>query len=160
MNAIRTSARRSVLLACALAMTVSACSSNAPLGPTRTDADVVLGAAATAPFPADPAGLVAAAITGDTLRLTVQYAGGCAQHHFQLRMPEAFMESQPVQAHLRLGHDARGDSCKALLTEQLSFDLTSLRRAFLNAYAGESVLILHVIPPGNLPHALTVRYEF
>jgi hypothetical protein len=44
------------------------------------------------------------------------------------------MESNPVQVGVKLSHDAKGDSCEALLSRMLRFDLMPLTIAYNNAY--------------------------
>lgn len=58
-------------------------------------------------------------VSGDSLRVTVSYGGGCAAHTFELRSREA--DSREVW----LVHDANGDTCEALLTERLAFPIAA-----------------------------------
>ena len=51
-------------------------------------------------------------IDGDTLQLTVSYSGGCEEHEFKLVAWNYFLESNPVQAHVLLAHNANGDLCR------------------------------------------------
>lgn len=82
------------------------------------------------------------AIAGDTLEITVSYSGGCEEHEFQLCWDGAFMESDPVQARLTLGHDAHGDACEAYLTETLIFGLEPLKQAWIDSYGGSTGTII------------------
>ncbi len=94
-----------------------------------------------------------AAIAGDTLSLNLSYAGGCARHEFTLVASESFLESDPVQLPVSLGHDANGDSCEAWLTEDYEFDLTPLRDRYRQSYgdgSGRIVLLLEGVPGGTL----------
>jgi len=84
--------------------------------------------------PFDPVVIVEAAIEGDILALTVRYGGGCREHDFALLAHPAFMESYPVQSDVRLSHDARGDLCRALITERQRWLLTPLREHFEAGY--------------------------
>ncbi|MEM1054293.1 MAG: hypothetical protein AAGI52_02105 [Bacteroidota bacterium] len=54
-------------------------------------------------------------LDGDTLRVTVSYGGGCAEHEFRLR-------DQRVggQTEVWLSHDAGGDGCEAYITRRLA----------------------------------------
>lgn len=73
-------------------------------------------------------------VANDSLQVTVQYAGGCKRHEFSLHASRVFMESHPVQSRVVLHHDANGDTCRALLTRELQFDLTPLRDAWRAGY--------------------------
>ena len=61
-----------------------------------------------------------AAITDDTLRLTVSYAGGCEPHEFTLVTSGTFLESFPVRLPISVAHDANDDPCEAYPTEDYS----------------------------------------
>lgn len=62
-----------------------------------------------------------------TLRLTVTYSGGCAQHDFELCWEGEFLTSDPAQVHFWLLHEPHGDACKKLVTEERVFDLSPLK---------------------------------
>jgi hypothetical protein len=84
--------------------------------------------------PRDPVQIVAARLDRDTLRITAQYGGGCAQHVFRLVGGYAFAESLPVQTGLVLGHDAKGDNCRALVRAELAFSLAPLADVYRRGY--------------------------
>lgn len=63
----------------------------------------------------------------DTLFLKVQYSGGCEDHEFELMSNGAYAKSMPPQMTLHLEHDANNDMCRAMITEELKFDLTPVR---------------------------------
>lgn len=96
--------------------------------------------------PRDAAQILAARVDGDTLRLEVQYGGGCAQHVFRLVAGTGFMESNPVQTRVYLGHDANGDMCRALVRPTLAFSLAPLAAQWRRNY-------------GNRPGTMLVRLE-
>lgn len=78
-------------------------------------------------------------IEGDTLYFTVGYGGGCETHEWQICWPDpSFAESMPVQASLEVWHNANGDSCEAYEIDELSFDLTPLKEAYIESYGGDS----------------------
>ena len=64
---------------------------------------------------------------GDKLLIHVRYGGGCKNHSFQLNWDGEIMKSQPVQVVLELTHNNNGDTCKALLSETLQYDLSTLQ---------------------------------
>ena len=83
------------------------------------------------PGPSDPFTVAASRIVGDELRLTVQYGGGCAEHEFTLIGPLTLVEEDPTPVTLYLNHRANGDRCKAYITKEITFDLTPLRKRWM-----------------------------
>ncbi len=61
-----------------------------------------------------------------SLEVRVRYSGGCKKHDFKLLWDGTKRESHPVQIPLVLVHDNNGDSCKAIVTETLQFDLSEV----------------------------------
>src|SRR5262245_60510158 len=78
----------------------------------------------------DPYQIEQARIEKDTLYINVVHGGGCRKHEYGFVAFSGWMESFPVQVRAVLAHDANGDLCKALLRNQLRFDLTPLREAY------------------------------
>lgn len=76
------------------------------------------------PVGKDFVAIEAAGLKGDKLILDVRYAGGCLNHSFQLNWDGKFLKSNPAQVVLELSHNANGDSCKALVSQRLQFDLS------------------------------------
>ena len=70
--------------------------------------------------------LESATVEGDTLSIGVSYSGGCANHEWELCWDGEVMESAPVQIRLSLGHNANGDSCEAIETDSIQFDISVL----------------------------------
>jgi len=91
-------------------------------------------------------------VTGDTLRAIVSYSGGCAKHEFTLEKSGFMMKSLPPKQPLRIVHRSEGDPCRALIREELSFDLNSYR----GTPDGVTVLILE---NWNLHINYSYRYE-
>lgn len=77
--------------------------------------------------PSDPFSVLTVAVDGDSLRATVQYGGGCREHGFALEPMGVATKSLPRQWSLRLLHDAHEDLCRALISEDLAWDLTPYR---------------------------------
>ena len=95
----------------------------------------------------------AATLQADTLTLNVSYSGGCETHAFTLVAEERFLESFPVQLRVSLAHNANGDTCEALITEDHHFDLTPLKEVYQKGYRtdiGTIVLRLKDAPPSDL----------
>lgn len=86
--------------------------------------------------------LNSAAITEDTLKISVSYSGGCKEHKFTLIASEQFLESFPVQLHVSLAHDAMGDACEAYPTEEYHFDLTPIKMMYQEAYRVDTGTII------------------
>lgn len=75
----------------------------------------------------DPYSFKSAAIEGDSLRLVVSYSGGCEEHEFELLTDKAYTKSAPPSLRLFLFHDAKGDACRSVVTDSLSYDLSPLQ---------------------------------
>ena len=139
-----------------------------PGGPTAVSADT--------PTPASPragsvvvAGTVTtlgddgyvlnhAAISGDTLSVSVSYAGGCEIHALTLVIAASFSESSPVQLPAVLRHDANGDACEAWLTHSYAFDLAIVRTRYRAAYGpgpGRVTLQLDGVAADSLVYEFT-----
>ena len=106
---------------------------------------VVTDPDSTADLGADEYELNAAAITGDTLVVTVSYGGGCEDHFFALDASAAFAESDPVQLMVALAHNANGDACQRWVTQDYLFNLAPLKARYQEEYqqnAGTIVLQL------------------
>ena len=106
----------------------------------------------------DPIVINAAAIAGDTLTLSLSYAGGCERHDVTLVVSEAFRESDPVQLEVSLAHDANTDSCEAWLTGDHEFDLVVIRDHYRRTYGdgpGRIVLSLGGVPAGTLVYVFS-----
>ena len=76
--------------------------------------------------PADEFFWQSASIDGDCLKLVVRYGGGCEEVDFKLYDSSAIMESFPLQRNIRISLDD-DDFCEALVTQELSYDLTPLQ---------------------------------
>ena len=99
---------------------------------------------ATEEWGADAFELTAAAITGDTLAVTVSYSGGCQDHQFTLVASASFLESDPVQLEVALVHNANGDVCEALLTEDYLFSLVPIKERFQSQYQDSGRIVLQL----------------
>ena len=86
----------------------------------------------------DPFELISAAIEGDSMRIVVQYGGGCAEHAFELVASGPALRSMPPKQGLELIHEANGDACRALIREELMFGL----QQFQASPRGVTVLML------------------
>ena len=151
--------RRSRFSAGAWLLVLTACSS----GRASTDAVVLgrdpgmpTGAAAVVDrtdglrrWPDDRIDITAAAIEGDSLRLSVQYGGGCAEHRIALVFGDTWMESYPVQVSALLSHDANGDNCRALFTGRIAFSLVPLRDDRRRAYRTDSGAVAFTLRPST-----------
>jgi hypothetical protein len=83
-----------------------------------------------------------AAVVGDSLVMMVSYGGGCETHDFGLCWDGAFAESNPVQAGLFVSHDGHDDPCDANPSQELTFDLTPMKDAWIAGYQQQNGTIL------------------
>ena len=65
-------------------------------------------------------------VDGNTLKVVVEYSGGCRDHVFQLVTNGMLMKSLPPQRPVRLIHQANEDMCRSMIIDTLTFDLTPL----------------------------------
>ena len=65
-------------------------------------------------------------VEGNTLKLVVEYSGGCRDHVFQMVTNGMLMKSLPPQRPVRLIHQANEDMCRSMIIDTLTFDLTPL----------------------------------
>lgn len=68
-----------------------------------------------------------ASIEGDILKLKISYSGGCESHEFNAYFNGIFMKSMPPKAGIFIEHINKGDMCKKLETQELTFDLKNMR---------------------------------
>jgi hypothetical protein len=80
-------------------------------------------------FEDDPVYASEVFIDGDCLEIKVSYSGGCEDHEFNLIENVLRCATPPIdlRKHLWLSHDSKGDMCEALITETLSYDLSTLQ---------------------------------
>jgi hypothetical protein len=79
------------------------------------------------PKDAAPFEITKASIKGDILTLDVSYSGGCKDHSFSLHGTKMYMKSMPPKLGIFLEHEANGDSCRELKTEQLNFNISEIK---------------------------------
>ncbi len=77
--------------------------------------------------------LTNAHIENDSLKVEVQYGGGCGLATFELITDGNYMESSPVQLNVILFFDDN-DDCEAYLTKRVSFSLKNLAQYYQNSY--------------------------
>lgn len=135
---------------------VVGCELIGPGTPRRDDDRVVVSE--RLPAHRAPARVTAADATGPRLHLRVQYGGGCAAHEWVLHAHPALTHSVPPTATLRLGHDANGDPCDAVVTDTLAFDLTPALDVWRRGdYRGPLLLEIHAPAASDtLATALTI----
>lgn len=76
-------------------------------------------------------------VVGDTLITTVEYGGGCQEHIFTMNTTSAWMKSMPPKLNLWLEHENNNDMCRALIREDLRFNLKPIRYS-----AAQSIIII------------------
>ena len=107
-------------------------------------------------WPSDPVTINSAALTGDSLVLSVSFGGGCREHSFLLLGGGLWAESYPVQTGVRLAHESNNDPCDAMLSRTLKFDLVPLKVAYGKSY-GTGPGIMRINIGGS---ALSVLYQW
>jgi len=91
-------------------------------------------------FTSDPFTVLDAHIDGNLLHLTVQYSGGCGKHTFEVLGSAAIMKSLPPQRPVLIIHRNNGDNCRALITEELTVDISDF--AYQKEEGSEIYLIM------------------
>ena len=71
----------------------------------------------------DSINILNASIEGNNLTLEVSYSGGCETHEFKLIGSPMIAKSLPPIRSIVLVHLGKGDACRQLITEKLSFDI-------------------------------------
>jgi hypothetical protein len=112
--------------------------------PLRIDGSI------TAPEKNDPFEIISQKIEGDKLIMEVQYGGGCELHTFELLSNGAYMKSLPMKINLWLTHNSRNDRCRAMLTNTITFDISSIKPKSGNE--------LHLIINGNNDNMVIYKY--
>jgi hypothetical protein len=79
------------------------------------------------PGTTDPYDILETRLNGDTLAIKVQYGGGCEPHDFQMHQNMHWKKSMPPQLNIYLEHKNNNDMCRALITQDLYFDLSTCR---------------------------------
>jgi hypothetical protein len=81
-------------------------------------------------LPEDPFTVIAPRIEETTLFVPVNYSGGCAEHIFSA-CHESFREGEDdLRVQINIGHNANGDSCEGIRSEEVVFDLTQVIEAW------------------------------
>lgn len=101
-------------------------------------------------WPEAPCEIVAAEVRGNTLALTVQYGGGCAEHDLSVESAGPLLKSLPPKQPLRVVHRTPGDACRALIQKELEIDLKPWR----GSPRGITVILLE-----NWNEPLTYEYN-
>lgn len=78
----------------------------------------------------DTVTILSGEIQDSTLKLMVEYLGGCGEHTFKLLASHQLYYSNPPQLVVYLGHDGGNDSCKEKKNDLLFFNLQPLREEF------------------------------
>lgn len=98
--------------------------------------------------------IVESSIEGRTLRLTVEYAGGCAEHEFEAWWGGVLAPSDPPIVPVELQHYGKGETCSDLVEDEVAIDLTAVEAA-----STESVRVQIVVGEGGLDTLLEVEYR-
>lgn len=103
--------------------------------------------------PTDPIVVTNAALDGDTLVVSVEHGGGCVAHGYGSCWDGSFAESDPVQTWLQINHEDNDDPCDAIVAQDVTFDLTPMRDAWIDAYQQPSgTMVVHVADWGSVDY--------
>ncbi len=92
----------------------------------------------------DEFSLLNAFIENDSLKVQIQYGGGCGVAKFELITNGLYMESNPVQLNVLLSF-VDEDDCEAAITKWVCFDLSNLAGHYKNAYqVSDGTIIIHL----------------
>ena len=106
-------------------------------------------------LPTDGFDMNDAFIDGDDLVLSVSYGGGCEEHIFSGCFSH-FTETEPFMANVSIGHDAQGDACRGIMSEERRFSLEILKVIYQAAFGIESGVITVNLEGAPAP----LEYEF
>lgn len=65
-------------------------------------------------------------ILDNQMTLNISYSGGCKEHEFELIGTKSIMKTLPPKRGIMLYHNSNDDSCRELIEEILTFDITDL----------------------------------
>ncbi len=84
----------------------------------------------------DPVTLINGRVDGDFLILKLQYGGGCKDHQVNLALilPDCGTPPLPPPT-FEIRHNANGDACKALITNEYRFNISGIRQNGMNETA-------------------------
>ncbi len=100
-------------------------------------------------------------LVGDELIFDIEYGGGCEEHELNLFAYKEIMKSNPAQVTVRLSHNSNGDMCEALISKNVSFDLSSLKKYLKqNFNIQDKVLLLLFDPSGKPIQSQVIEYNF
>jgi hypothetical protein len=81
----------------------------------------------------DPINVISMEVVDDCLQMKVSYGGCTTDHPINLAYMHPWCGTPPLPPPtFEIKHDSRGELCKMLVTNNLSFDLTSLRMNNVN----------------------------
>jgi hypothetical protein len=92
-------------------------------------------------LPSDPIDVNFSYIDGYTLTIDVSHSAGCEEHDYSVCYVPGFLESDPLQAILKLTHDAHGETCEASGGGEVRFDLRELASDVAETYSSAPLLI-------------------
>ncbi len=81
----------------------------------------------------DPVSIENVTITNNLLKIGATYGGGCNSHEFNLYVGNEIDKPRVLIAHIELVHDAKGDACKAIVSEDIIFNLEPFEKRYYNS---------------------------
>ncbi len=92
----------------------------------------------TSPTDNDPISITSVSVEGNILKIAVDYSGGCEKHEFKLYFDGNYKKSMPAKASFILVHDNKGDQCRSIVNETLTFDISPAQ------YTGQNEIMVSV----------------
>jgi len=99
----------------------------------------------------DMANVKNVSLVGDELIFDIEYGGGCEEHELNLFAYKEIMESNPAQVTVRLSHNSNGDMCEALISKNVSFDLSSLKKYLKQNFNIQDKVVLLLFDSSGMP---------
>jgi hypothetical protein len=97
----------------------------------------------------------------DTITLNITYSGGCKKHGINLYAYKTIEKSNPAKITVLLSHDNNDDSCEALITRKIKFNLKQLKEYLKENYDIQDKVVLRLFDPtGNPLYSSDVIYHF
>jgi len=109
--------------------------------------------------PSAPLAIQGLELVGDAVEVQTSFSGGCGEHLFAVSGGCEFTASDPPQTTVILHHDAQGDSCEALVTQDVLVSLSSLRDG-ASALGASSLEVFVRGPSDEGTPAASVIYPF
>lgn len=104
-------------------------------------------------LPEDPFRILNVYIEDNCLKIKLSHGGGCEIHEFIMIYNE-LPQFSIYSGTLILSHDANGDTCEALITKTIGYNLSPLQQA------GSDMVRLYLVKSGDRDYQLIIDYYY